>query len=251
MADSARAVWRLVDSGLISPERSAATDEAILNARIRRVVPDTVHFYVRDRPCVSIGHNGAVGDSVDIGEATRRGTEIIRRLSGGSAVYTDSGQLIFSLILTDTLLSANIEKSYSTVCSAIMAGLSALGVRAEHKLINDILVGGSKISGSAQLRRGGAVLHHGTLMVDTDLDAIASVIRSAGGGRDVPKKLTCLRDLLGVAPDMRIVKSSIAKGIEDSFNVTLKPGQLISEESAEIEELVEGKYRLREWNYRL
>ena len=247
MARPARTVWRLIDSGIIPPEASAATDEAILNARIRGDVPDTVHFYIRDRPSVSIGYNKSVADSINVDEAEKRGVAIVRRLSGGSAVYTDSGQLIFSLILSGSALPSDISESYGVVCSAVVEGLSALGVMAEHKPINDILVGGSKISGSAQLRRGGAILHHGTLMVDTDIDAIAAVIRSPGPA----KRLACLRELLGVAPDMQIVKRSIAKGIEDSFNVALEPAALTQSETAEIEKLVREKYASREWNCRL
>jgi lipoate-protein ligase A len=247
MTRASRTVWRLVDSGTISPEASAATDEAMLDARIRGEVPDTVHFYIRDRPSVSIGYNKSVADSINLEEAEKRSAAIIRRLSGGSAVYTDQGQLIFSFILSDAVLPSDIQESYGKVCSAIVGGLSGLGVEAEHKPVNDILVNGSKISGSAQLRRGGAILHHGTLMVDTDLDAIAAAIRSPGPA----KKLTCLRELLGVAPDMRIVKRSIVKGIEGAFNVALEPGTLTQSETKEIEKLVREKYGLREWNRRL
>ena len=250
MAETAHAFWRLVDSGTVSPARSTATDEAILNARIRCTVPDTLHFYIRDRPSISIGYNKIVADSVFMEEAEKRGVDIVRRLSGGSAIYTDQGQLVFSVILDDSLLSSDIVKSYSEVCGAVIAGLSEFGIRAEHKPVNDILVDGSKISGSAQLRRGGAVLHHGTLLVDTDVDIIASTIRPSGGAGG-SKKLICLRDLLGADPGMQSVKDAIAKGFGDSFDATIVPGRLTPAEDAEIHELIEEKYGSRSWNYRL
>lgn len=250
MAETAHEVWRLVDSGIVSPARSAATDEAILNARIRCTVPDTLHFYIRDRPSISIGYNKAIANSVFMDEAEKRGVEILRRMSGGSAIYTDQGQLVFSVALADSLLSSDIVKSYSEVCGAVIAALSEFGIRAEHKPVNDILVDGSKISGSAQLRRGGAVLHHGTLLVDTDVDAIASLIKPSGGAGD-SKKLICLNDLLGAAPGMQSVKDAITKGFGDSFDATIVPGRLTPDEEAEIQTLMEEKYGLRSWNHRL
>jgi len=250
MTEIAQASWRLVDSGVVSPARSAATDEAILNARIRCTVPDTLHFYIRDRPSISIGYNKAVANSVFMEEAEKRGVEIVRRLSGGSAIYTDQGQLVFSIILADSLLSSDIAKSYSEICGAVIAGLSIFGISAEHKPVNDILVNGSKLSGSAQLRRGGAVLHHGTLLVDTDVDAIASMIRPSGGAGG-SKKLICLRDLLGAPPRMQSVKDAIAKGFGEFFNATIVPGRLTPDEEADIQGLVGEKYGSRSWNYRL
>ena len=242
------APWRLVDSGLVSPARSAATDEAILDARIRKAVPDTLHFYVRDRPSISIGHNRDIAGSLFMDQVEKRGVEIVRRLSGGSAVYTDQGQLVFSVTLSDSLLPPDIVRSYSKICGAVIAALSSFGIKAEYKPVNDVLVSGSKISGSAQLRRGGAVLHHGTLMVDTDLEAIASLIRPAGGGQ---KKLTCLRDVMGRAPPMRSVKDAVSSAFSDLFGVQMAPGQLTEREEAEIKQLIEEKYGSRSWNYRL
>lgn len=245
--------WRLIDSGKVSPAYSAAADEAILNARAQGSVPDTLHFYVRDRPTVSIGHNTPLDGSVNMDELRKRDVEVVRRISGGSAIYTDSGQLIFSLVLSCSFLPSDINESYAVACSALIAGMSVFGISAEHKPINDLVVGGAKISGSAQLRRGGAVLHHGTILVDADIKAIEAVIKPAGGKGSpaVHKKMTTLRDILGVAPDMKSVKESIAKGIADSFKVSLAPGTLTADEEREALQLVEEKYGSRKWNYGL
>lgn len=249
MIDSAE-VWRLVDSGIITPARSAATDEAILDARINGTVPDTLHFYIRDRPTISIGHNKAISDSVFIGEAERRKVAIVRRSSGGSAIYTDQGQLIFSVILSDKLVSSDVIESYSQICGAVIAALSSMGVRAEHKPVNDILVNGSKISGSAQLRRGGAMLHHGTLLVDTDVDVIASLVKPSGGTSS-SKKLVCLKDVLAIPPGMHSVKDAVVKGFSDSFNADIQRGELTPFEETEIQRLIMEKYGSHSWNYKL
>lgn len=239
---------------MISPEFSVAADEAILNARLRELVPNTLHFYVRNCPCISIGFNVALKESVAMDEVGRRNVRLVRRFSGGSAVYTDQGQLIYALIIDSDLLPGDIMQSYAKICGAIIRGLSLLGVAAVHKPMNDILVNGLKVSGSAQLRRGGIVLHHGTVMVDTDLDTLAAVIRPTKAKRSEPplfKRVTCLREVLERVPDMSEVKRAISNGISETFGITLREEPLTSHEMSDIERLIREKYGRQEWTWRL
>ena len=254
MAIDSPSSWRLVDSGIVSPEFSAAADEAILDARSKELVPNTLHFYIRNCPCISIGHNKKVKESVNMDEVGKRDVKIVRRFSGGSAIYTDRGQLIFALAIDSSFLPPDIVESYQKICTAVIQGLSYLGIKADYKPVNDIVVGGSKISGSAQLRRGGIVMHHGTLMIDTDLDTLAAVLKPTRSKRSdslVSKRVTCLRDVLGKAPDMRDVKNAIIKGISEAFEITLNPQSLTPFEMRNIEHLIEEKYAAQEWTWRL
>lgn len=247
-------LWRLVDSGVVSPEFSAASDEAIVNARLAGSVPNTVHFYTRDSPTISIGYNKSVEKSVFTEEAARRGVKIIRRFSGGSAVFTDRGQLVFALVLDASLLPSDLIESYEKVCGAVIRGLSVLGLKAEYKQVNDILVGGKKISGSAQLRRGGVVLHHGTMLVDTDLESLAAVLRPVQGRKGdlyAARQVTSLHEAMGEAPDMQDIKTALVRGISDAFGVTLYPGSLTMGEVEDIGGLIEEKYGSRGWNWKL
>jgi len=245
----------VVDSGVVSPEFSVASDEAILNARLRELVPDTLHFYIRNCPCISIGYNMPLKESVCIDEVAKRNVRLVRRFSGGSAVYTDPGQLIFALIIDSSYLPGDLLESYRRICEAVIRGLSYLGVRAEHKPVNDIVVDGLKISGSAQLRRGGIVLHHGTVMVDTDLDTLAAVIRPTKAKRSTPgatfKRVTCLREILGKAPDMQDVKEFLRRGISETFGVTLKEMPLTQRELDDANRLMREKYSTQEWTWRM
>jgi lipoate-protein ligase A len=247
-------LWRLVDSGIVPPEYSAASDEAIVNARRAGSVPNTLHFYTRDSPTISIGYNRSVEKSVFTEEAARRKVKIIRRFSGGSAVFTDKGQLIIALILDASLLPSDIVKSYEKVCGAVMRGLSILGIKAEYKLVNDILVGGKKISGSAQLRRGGVVLHHGTLLVDTDLESLAAVLKPPLGknnDQSAMRHVTSLQEVMGEAPDMQVLKRALVNGISDAFGVTFYLSSLTTREVADINRLIEEKYGSHDWNWKI
>ena len=217
-------------------------------------MPNTLHFYIRDSPTISIGYNRSVEKSVFIEEAARRNVKIIRRFSGGSAIFTDSGQLIFAIVLDASLLPSDIVESYEKVCGAVIRGLSILGVKAEYKPVNDILVGGKKISGSAQLRRGGVVLHHGTMLVDTDLESLAAVLKPPQGKKDdqsVMKNVTNLREAMGEAPDVQVLKRALVKGISDAFGATLYPRSLTPHEVADIDGLIEEKYGSRDWNWKI
>lgn len=247
-------IWRLVDSGKVSPEFSVAADEAILSARLRNLVPNTLHFYIRNCPCISIGYNMPIKESVNMDEVGKRNVRLVRRFSGGSAVYTDSGQLIFALIIDDDFLPSDIVESYQKISSAVIRGLSMLGVNAEFKPVNDITVDGLKLSGSAQLRRGGIVLHHGTIMVDTDLDCLAAVIKPTRRKRSDPlifRRVTCLREVLGSVPQVQEIKSAITKAISEIFEITMHPHCMTPNEEREIERLIEEKYNAPEWTWRL
>lgn len=249
MQVSSRSIWRLIDSGTIAPPLSAALDESILDARNREAVPNTLHFYSRNRPTVSIGQNERVEQSVNLEQARKRGVFIIRRCSGGSAVYMEGGQLIFAAIIHRSDLPNDIMKSYEVACGAIVAGLKKLGLEASHKPINDILIDGRKVSGSAQLRRGNAVLHHATLIIDLDLEAVRAVLRPKNVGEEVSHNLVGIGSLMDHEPGINEVKDAIAQGFSEKFNAEIVPGELIAEEIKRSDKLVTDKYGRDEWNF--
>ncbi|HNU35654.1 MAG TPA: biotin/lipoate A/B protein ligase family protein, partial [Methanomassiliicoccales archaeon] len=167
---------RLIDSGLCHPLYSVALEEAILESCSQGLMPPTLHLYVRDRPTVSLGYFEKVETAIDPQVVLDEQVFLVRRISGGSTIYTDEGQLIFSLTV-DQRAIPRPEDAYALTCGVIVKALRSLGVDAEHKLPNDIVVKGRKISGSAQTRKKGMLMVHGTLLVDTDLDRMMRVLR--------------------------------------------------------------------------
>ncbi len=242
--------WRLVDSGVVGPPVSAALDEAILEAHSNGAVRDTLHFYTRSSPTVSVGYFQRVGETLDLDACGRLGVSIVRRGSGGSSIYTDEGQLIYGLVVRSEELPPTPEASFAVVCGAIATALSSFGIDARHRPVNDIEVGGRKVSGSAQLRRRGSVLQHGTVIVDTDLTAMDSVLRHADGPKP-SERVTTLAALLGHAPDMDEVKARVRGAISDAFGVRMDKDVLTGEEEGHVGRLVEERYSRDEWNLRL
>ena len=232
-------MWRLVDSGWKSASYAAAADEAILTARTEGRAPTTLHLYRRHRPSVSLGYFQKVGESVDMAVAEAENVDLVRRMSGGSAIYTDSGQLIYSLTVDRSEVPGTEEEAFERVCGALIDALSMLGIEATHHRPNDVLVRGRKISGSAQVRRGSIVALHGTILVDTDLDRMERVLRSAkrtAGG------MTSIAIELGTAPPMSDVKSAVVSGFRRAFGTGISEGSMSDRENELTAHLVETKY---------
>lgn len=241
--------WRLVDSGSVPPAESAALDEAMLDRHSAGEVPDTLHFYTRSRPTVSLGYFQKAAEAVDLDECGRRGVAVVRRRSGGRTIFTDPGQLVYAVVVGSGEMPGSGASSFEPVCSAIARAISSLGVAASYRPVNDIEVGGRKVSGSAQLRRRGSVLQHGTVLVDADLDTMDAVLRHA----PIPPsaRVASLSRLLPARPDTGTVKALIAEEIGRTFGAVLEPSGMTEREAEKVRELVGSRYGRREWNLRL
>jgi lipoate-protein ligase A len=244
--------WRLVDSDLVSPAVSAALDEAILEAHIAGKVPNTLHFYRRGVPTISIGYFQKVSESVDMAECERRGIALIRRKSGGASIYTDAGQLIYGLVVHEDDLPSERGESFRMICKAIAEALDAFGLDAVYRPTNDVEVDGMKVSGNAQLRRKGSVLQHGTIVVDTDMRQMDAVLKVPNLGQGVKvrpsDRVTTIAALLGSAPDMELVKGSLVFAFGAAFGVEFVATPLSKVEDALVEKLVRERYSRKDWN---
>jgi lipoate---protein ligase len=222
--------WRVVDLGSMDPAFTAAVDEAILTFRATGVVGNTLSFYARDRPTISLGYFEKATECIDLDLCRQQGIEVVRRISGGSAIYTDPGQIIYTLTLGDELVPENPKESYPLICAGVVNALRSLGIAAEHKPLNDVVVKGKKISGSAQTRRGGVVLQHGTVIVNSDLDTMMRVIRQRPGKLRSRKEMTSVTLELGRAVGLDEVKNALVKGFELAFDIRTERAELTVEE---------------------
>ncbi len=159
--------WRLLQHGARNAYDNMAIDEAILRCVTGGMVPPTLRFYRWQPPrCRLATSRTRTGNRP--GGIAAHGVDVIRRLTGGGAVYHDyEGEITYSLAVPDDYpgLPRKILDSYDVLCSGLVIGLRALGMPAEFKPINDITVNGRKISGNAQTRRFHGILQHGTLLV--------------------------------------------------------------------------------------
>jgi lipoate-protein ligase A len=139
------------------------------------------------------------------------------------------------------------NETFPIVCGGIVKALSVLGLEAEFKPINDVLVNGKKISGSAQMRKWDVVLQHGTLIVDADFGLMFRVLRTKKKKVKTQEGMTSLAKELGRVPSMDEVKAAIVKGFSRQFNVEVVKGVLTHFEKSTIDRLIEEKYGREEY----
>src|SRR5208283_2072423 len=138
--------------------------------------PPTIRFYGWDPTAISIGYFQCLGKEVDLKNCAEFGIDIVRRRTGGGAVYHD-GEITYSVIAKESVFSKDILESYRQICGCIIDSLALIGIKSEFKPINDIIVNGKKISGNAQTRRNGVLLQHGTILYSVDLDRMFSALK--------------------------------------------------------------------------
>lgn len=250
--------WRFLDLEEADGYWNMAVDEAIAKARGEGKAPNTLRFYMWRPSAVIIGFFQSVEEEVDQEECKRQGIDIVRRMSGGGAVLNSSGGVFTYTIAIggdDPRIAGDIVDSYRVLCRGLIEGLSILGLKGEFKPINDIVVGGRKISGNAQVRKYGIVLHHGTLLIDFDPHLMARVLRISEEKlrdkmlRGAEERVTTIRRELGRDVSLGEVRDAMLMGFRRALNVELVPGRLTEYEEGLARELRK-KYSSPEWIYR-
>jgi len=237
--------WRLIDTDLGHPYYVTAAEEAISLARAKDLVPDTLHFYRRDPPGVSVGYFKKVEDDVNLDYCKENIVVIVRRMTGGGTIFTDKNQLIYSII-TKNQLGSGVEDTFEMVCNGIIEMLKKFNIQTEYKPPNDILLNGKKISGSAQTLKKDVVLLHGTILLATDLDLMNKVLKNV----DLDHVTTIRNELVNNVPSIEDVKKGLMITFEDQFDIKINQGELIRSESEMIIELEQNKYGVKDWNFK-
>ena len=251
-------VWRLLDTeALDSAAMNLAIEEAIFLERIRRKVPPTVRFW-RNRRAAVIGYSQKVEAEVNLRLCRAEGIEIVRRFSGGGAVYQDLGNLNYTLVLDadhPIIEGLDIRESYRVLTAGVVEGLKEFGIDLVFDPPSDLLAGERKLSGNAQSRKKRTIFHHGTLLVNADLHLLAEVLDATGDGpknnkiTSEKRPVTNLADEIGRHVDMQEVKLALHRGFETAFSVKLVRRQLGPEEEESAHAFYAEKYSRREWNF--
>ena len=198
-----------------------------------------------------IGRFQSLRNEVDPGGAARHGVTVVRRITGGGAMFVEPGNTItYSVYAPDALVAGmSMVESYAFLDEWTLAALRSLGVAAVYQPINDITSPAGKIGGAAQTRRGGAVLHHVTMAYDIDSAKMLEVLRigreklSDKGIASAARRVDPLRSQTGL-PRAQIVDHMVA-----TFRARHggAEGALAPEELARAAELVETKFGTAAW----
>jgi len=265
--------WRLLLDPPASGAWNMAVDEVLLEGVAAGRVPATLRFYRWTPACLSLGYFQAF-DTVDLEGCRARGVEIVRRPTGGRAILHDR-ELTYSVTLPAAVLGhdAGIVPSYHRLSLALQAGLQDLGVpatlaplaaapaSADHGPVcfdspsaHEILLGGRKLVGSAQVRRAGALLQHGSILIEPQIDALLGCLRLDAVDRGEKAKRRLENAVAGLAEvadlDPIGVSRSLAGAFSRQFGVSVTSGRLEDEERAAATALARAKYQSAAWTQR-
>ena len=251
-------IWRLLDLEYASPYMNLAVEEAISRMVGEGSVTDTVRFW-RNINAVIIGRFQNVECEVNLEACKKYNAAVVRRFTGGGAVYTDLGNLNYTFFIRKASLSAlNVAsciQAFKLVRNCVIESLKHLNLYAEDDLTS-IYLKGKKISGIAGCNKWGAVTIHGTLLVNSNINILSTVLNlnSIGekgeirGVRSVKKPVTTLRDELGSNIPISEVKNILKEEIEKTLKIKLVKGNLTIKEKAIATRLYKEKYSKDEWN---
>lgn len=198
----------------------------------------------QNEPCIVIGRNQNAADEINGDYVRTRSLPVVRRITGGGAVYHDTGNLNFSFII-------NGEADRVELCRPVIDVLRSIGVVAEISGRNDILVGGKKISGTAMCSRGGRSLFHGTLLISTDLEALSEALRADGeklaghGVKSVRSRVANISEFTEKPLCAENVGAILARYMTERGGEIYELGESDIEA---IEKLRDSKYSTDEWN---
>lgn len=250
--------WRLLDTGPRPAAENMALDEAILEARSRNLIPNTLRFLQFRPRCTLVGYHQAVEQEVRLDFCRAHGIEVNRRITGGGALFWDESQLGWEIYapVDHPRLPRRLEEFYACLCQGAVRGLERLGVRAAFRPRNDIEVDGRKISGTGGTEMDGAFLFQGTLLVDFDVDTMLRALRIPTEKlkdkevASVRERVTCLAWELGHTPSLSHIKAALAAGFAETLGVEFVPGPLTEVEEHLLAEKLP-RFRSEAWVYGL
>ena len=230
--------FRVIDTGLRPGRAQIAFDQAMIDLFKARAIPDTIRF-LRFPPTVLVGRHQALSREVRVAWCRANGIGIVRRITGGGAIWFDEGQLGWSLVFDRaTLPIPSLAELARAICEAAAAGLRRLGVEARYRPRNDIEVDGRKLSGTGGFFDGDALFYQGTVLVDMDAQRMLAALnvpeaKLARRSLDTAaQRVVTLKELLGVAPPLADIRAALIAGFTEELGITAVDGAITGDEEA-------------------
>ncbi|MPL65814.1 Octanoyltransferase LipM [bioreactor metagenome] len=269
--------WRLINSGMNTAAYNMAIDEAMLKAHAAGEVPPTLRFYGWRPAAVSLGYFQSSAAEIDLEACRSNEVDVVRRLTGGRAVLHDM-ELTYSLVAAEnnSLIPPTITASYRYFSQGLIAGLKHLGVEAQmsvpqaaygqrkHRHASaacfdasshyEITFAGRKLVGSAQVRKEGVILQHGSILLAFRPATLVSLLNLPSADKRnelsdmLAKRVTSVSEILGRTVEWKEVYQAMAVSFGPALGVDLVSGELTAGEQSAANELITAKYSQDCWN---
>jgi len=242
--------WRVLRYEEASAAFNMALDEAIAEAVSFRVAGPTMRFYGWKPAAVSVGRFQKIEEVVDLEGCKRLGVDVVRRSTGGGAVFHDR-EITYSVICPEDIMPADINEAYREIGGMIVNALKFLGIEGTFEPINDVLVNGRKISGSAQSRRKGIFVQHGTLIYDLDRVKMFSVLKVPKDKLDAHSLVDPAERVTSVREQKKVPWEYATAAMANAFimNRQWYSGDLTQDELARAELIAKARYANDEWTF--
>lgn len=245
---------RIIDTGTYSEPVQQALEGVLTDRLDAGELEPTLRFWYRESPAVALGRFQAYADEVAVDYVDEHDVDVVRRLTGGGAMYVQPGAVItYSLYLPREMVSADIEASYAELDQWAIDALRSVGLEVSHEPLNDISHPEGKIGGSAQLRTNNAVLHHTTMSYDLDIAEMLRVLRigeekvSDKAIKSAEKRVARMTD--HIEASRADVIEALKTGFADEFEA--EPGELPSDVVDEARQRAVDRFDTDQWNCQL
>jgi lipoate---protein ligase len=220
---------------------------------VKNLNPDEDYVILwQNEPSVIIGRNQNTIEEVDLKYINDNNINVVRRLSGGGAVYHDLGNLNFTFIVKN---EKDVVSNFKKFTEPVINSLRKLGVNAEFSGRNDITIDGKKFSGNAQYYFGGRLLHHGTILFNSDLSVVQNALNvkrekiESKGVKSVRSRVTNIYPYLTDKVSIEEFKDTLLKFLLEDENYKENQYILNMQDLSKIKELMVNRYSKWEWNY--
>jgi lipoate-protein ligase A len=261
---TSRRVWRLLVTEAVDGATNMAIDEALLAGRQAGTSPPTVRFYGWSPPTVSLGYGQPLDRHVSVEACRALGVGLVRRLTGGSAIYHDGPEreLTYSVIASERDIGTrDLLATYRWIGRALLRAVVSLGAKADMVAAPDadgptpafcfartgryeIEIDGRKLVGSAQRRQGGCFLQHGSVLLGADEPRLRALFPTT---EDPLATMATLEGALGRRVTFDECAEAIATAFEAEHGLTIRAGGLTGAETRDVERLVAGRYGAEQW----
>lgn len=236
------------NKGITDPRINLAIEEyALKNLDINETY---LLFYINE-PSIIIGKNQNTIEEINTEYVEKNGIHVVRRLSGGGAVYHDLGNLNFSFITKDDGESFHNFRKFT---EPVVNALRKLGVNAELSGRNDLLAEGRKISGNAQFSTRGRMFSHGTLLFDSEIESVVSALNvkkdkiESKGIKSIRSRVANISEFLSEKVTIEQFRSLLLKNIFEGLD-DIPEYVLTDHDWDKIHELSKERYQNWDWNY--